>query len=197
MRRTRFLIHWKNLYSLTDMPPKTKKTKKKKTKKKIRRTAIPRREKDQAAGVDGLLNSARELESRQKELEDELNQVRQAQVIAPAADEVNAKFSLLQKTAAIMQKSGIDDYMALVNRPLKMIWISFLQGIFRGVGFFFGTFLVGFIMFYLLLKFFGWIYDDVDAIPLIGGQLQEFIGWVMRIIEQKQQMLPPASPSQP
>ena len=159
-------------------------TKKKKAKKKVQRSTKPRRKADQAAGEDGLLNSAAELTAREKELEAELERVHKAQAIAPVADDFNEKMGLLHKVANIMEKSRIDDYMALVNRPLRMIWISFIQGLFRGVGFFFGTVLLSFVLLYLLGKFLGWIYEDVGGLPFVGEQMQEFIAWMLNIIKQ-------------
>ena len=173
-----------------------KKKKKKRTapRLKTKRTAVPRRKADKAAGADGHFNSIAELEARQRELEAELENVRMAKKVAPAADEVNEKLGLLHRAADLMEKSRIEDYMLLVNKPMRLIWVNLLAGLSRGVGFFFGTVLLSFVLLYLLGKFLGFIYEDVGGLPWIGGQLQEFIAWMQAIIQQAEQAKPSTTP---
>jgi hypothetical protein len=104
--------------------------------------------------------------------------------------EKEARLSALHKAAMIMEKSRLEDYMSLVEKPWRMVWVNFLQGMSRGVGFFFGTLMLSVVLLLALAKFLGWIYEDVGGFPFFGAKIQEGIVWILVIIEKAETAQP-------
>ncbi len=74
-----------------------------------------------------------------------------------------------------MEKMDLAEYLALVNRPARLMYINFIAGIARGFGFAVGFALLGAILVYLLKQI------VVLNLPVIG----DFIAELVRIVQQQ------------
>ena len=86
---------------------------------------------------------------------------------------MNKLDSRLQKVASEMERTQIADYVALLNRPISLIWRNLLAGSARGVGIAIGfTFFAATILY--VLRILGAL-----NLPIIG----DYIADIVRIVQ--------------
>ncbi|MBC5824268.1 MAG: hypothetical protein GIW99_03660 [Candidatus Eremiobacteraeota bacterium] len=52
----------------------------------------------------------------------------------PAADEMRATLREIDRIAKIVERMNLGDYVGLLQRPARLLWINFLAGLARGLG---------------------------------------------------------------
>jgi Domain of unknown function (DUF5665) len=95
------------------------------------------------------------------------------------------ELSSLQKVAAFMEQSRLGSYVDLMNRPWRLIWLNFLAGLARGIGIFVGGGLVGAVALFILVYVLKETLKTFGGLPWVGAQLEEVIGWVLKVVEQQ------------
>lgn len=97
-----------------------------------------------------------------------------------------AESALLQRLAEkvadltmAMEKMDLAEYLALVNRPARLMYINFIAGIARGFGFAVGFALLGAILVYLLKQM------VVLNLPVIGDFIADLVEIVQYQIEAR------------
>jgi len=97
-----------------------------------------------------------------------------------------AEPALLQRLAekvadltTAMEKMNLAEYLALVNRPARLIYINFIAGIARGFGFAVGFALLGAILVYLLKQI------VILNLPVIGDFIADLVEIVQYQIEAR------------
>lgn len=88
------------------------------------------------------------------------------------ADVRNPLEEKIDKLAIYMEKMKLAEYVELLNKPSRLIYINFIAGIARGFGIAVGFTLLGAILFYLLQKLVG-----LD-LPLVGDFIAELVKYV-------------------
>ena len=78
-----------------------------------------------------------------------------------------------------MEKMDLAEYLALVNRPARLMYINFIAGIARGFGFAVGFALLGAILVYLLKQM------VVLNLPVIGDFIADLVEIVQYQIEAR------------
>ena len=78
-----------------------------------------------------------------------------------------------------MEKMDLAEYLALVNRPVRLMYINFIAGIARGFGFAVGFALLGAILVYLLKQI------VVLNLPVIGDFIADLVEIVQYQIEAR------------
>ncbi|MDQ2817991.1 MAG: DUF5665 domain-containing protein [Candidatus Eremiobacteraeota bacterium] len=53
---------------------------------------------------------------------------------APPADEMRATLREIDRLAKIVERMNLGDYVGLLQRPARLLWINFLAGLARGLG---------------------------------------------------------------
>ena len=81
----------------------------------------------------------------------------------------------LERLAAALERLRIEEYVAYLNRPRRVLWHNLLTGACRGLGYALGFSVLGALLAVLLRAM------VADNIPLIGGFLAE----VIRAIEAR------------
>lgn len=76
----------------------------------------------------------------------------------------------LQKLARYLDLSGISDYVQLAQRPGKLLFLNFISGVARGLGFTVGTAIVLAFLYKLVAEIISM------NIPYLTELLSEFIG---------------------
>lgn len=69
---------------------------------------------------------------------------------------VREKVTQLEKIASRIEAIRLGDYIATMNRPVKIIWVNLLGGIAKGVGFTLGATVVIVIVFKILSMIVNW-----------------------------------------
>ena len=81
----------------------------------------------------------------------------------------------LQRVAELLDNSGLAEYVKLSQRPGKLLFLNFITGIARGLGFTVGTAIILAILFYIIS------YLISMNIPYLTEMLQEFVLMVKNI----------------
>lgn len=87
----------------------------------------------------------------------------------PSAEELRAITREIDRIAKIVERLNLGDYIGLLQRPGRLLWLNFLAGLSRGLGTILGaTMLVSLIV---------WIMNQIIAthVPGVSTFLQDFL----------------------
>ena len=75
----------------------------------------------------------------------------------------------MERLALHLEKMNIADYMQLINRPRRLVWINFVSGLARGVGIAVGFTLLAALMVYMLHQL------EILNLPIVGAFIAELV----------------------
>lgn len=78
------------------------------------------------------------------------------------------------KIATHLEKANFGEYVDLLSRPWKLLWINFLAGLFRGLGMAVGMTVVFAVVVYVLAAFL----RNFVQIPVIGKFIADLVDFV-------------------
>lgn len=81
-------------------------------------------------------------------------------------EELKAK---IEQLSVAMEKMKLAEYVELLNRPLRLMYINFIAGLARGVGIAIGFTLLGAILIYSLQRL------AILNLPVIGGVIADLV----------------------
>lgn len=87
------------------------------------------------------------------------------------------------KLTARMEAANVAEYVALLQKPGKLLWANFLAGLSRGVGMFLGASVMGALLFALATWAVYHLLEVADMIPVLGHLAQiarEFVQQLLR-----------------
>lgn len=94
-----------------------------------------------------------------------------------SCDDAEERARRLQKTlmeiSDSLERTKIGDYVDLMNKPRRLIYLNLLAGLFRGMGLAIGFTLLGALVIYLLTRSF------ILNLPYIGNFLGELV-WIIQ-----------------
>jgi len=103
--------------------------------------------------------------------------------IEKANGEALKQASRLEKIAGELQKIELQQITNYLQSPWRIIWVNFLAGTFRGLGFLIGAALV--------LAIIGFVLTNVLAqAPIVGDFFEAVRIWIQQALEQTQGALP-------
>lgn len=88
---------------------------------------------------------------------------------------------MLEKIAIFTEQSRLDEYIDLMQKPLKLAWLNFWAGVWRGLGMVMGTVVVFALVIFLLKR----ALTHAGGVPWIGAQVEEGISWVLNVVEKR------------
>ena len=74
------------------------------------------------------------------------------------------------------------NYLDILHKPRRLIWLNFLAGLSRGVGLFLGGGLLGTVVLGLLVWGAAHIIHTVGGLPYFGAKFQELILYIKQIV---------------
>ncbi len=80
----------------------------------------------------------------------------------------------MQRVSDSLERAKIAEYVELLNRPRRLIYLNLMAGLFRGMGMAVGFTVLGALVIYVLTRSF------VSNLPLVG----DFLGELVWIIQQ-------------
>ncbi|PKL92798.1 MAG: hypothetical protein CVV21_00175 [Candidatus Goldiibacteriota bacterium HGW-Goldbacteria-1] len=89
---------------------------------------------------------------------------------------------LMQKVAAMLEAGNIEEFIDIKSRPLKLIFLNFVIGLSRGVGFLLGATVVGAI----ILAIMKGVFVKLGGMPWFGTQIADILVYIKSITEQAQ-----------
>lgn len=85
----------------------------------------------------------------------------------------------LIKISDSLERAKIADYVDLLNRPWRLIYLNLIGGLSRGVGLAVGFTLLGALVIYILTRSF------ILNLPIVGNFLGELVWIVQQYLRQK------------
>jgi hypothetical protein len=95
------------------------------------------------------------------------------------------KLSAAQKVAVFLTKARLDEYIDLMNKPWRLVWLNFLSGVARGVGMVVGGGIIATILILVAVKVLSAMLHHVGGLPWVGDQMAGAIAWILNAINQK------------
>jgi len=89
---------------------------------------------------------------------------------------------LMQKVAAMLEAGNIEEFIDIKSRPLRLIFLNFIIGLSRGVGFLLGATVVGAIVLAIMKG----VFIKLGGMPWFGTQIADILVYVKEITEQAQ-----------
>jgi hypothetical protein len=102
--------------------------------------------------------------------------------LSPLRAKPDRHLEAIHRLSDYLERSRMADYVDLLHRPFRLVWVNFTAGVARGVGIVVGASLVVTLVI-LVLKA---ILHHVGGVPWIGAQLSEGISWVLDVIDKHQ-----------
>ncbi|MES2202074.1 MAG: DUF5665 domain-containing protein [candidate division FCPU426 bacterium] len=93
-------------------------------------------------------------------------------------------YTSLHKMSAFLEKTRLAEYMDLMHRPGRLIWLNFLAGTARGVGLVVGGSILSVILIVVLYKAAHYAFQHVGGLPWVGYQMEQGLQWFMDIVEK-------------
>lgn len=78
------------------------------------------------------------------------------------------------KLSVYMEKVRLEEYLELLNKPRRLLYLNFIAGVARGFGFAIGFTLLGALGIYILQKL------VLLNLPLIGNFIAELVDYVLQ-----------------
>ena len=91
-------------------------------------------------------------------------------------------WNTLRQTAAFLDKANLAEFVGMMNNPWRNIWLNFLAGTARGVGFVVGFTIIGGILLFGLKRAFA----HAGGLPLFGDDLKQIIGYILAAVREAQ-----------
>jgi hypothetical protein len=104
---------------------------------------------------------------------------------APPELPSNLDWTAVHKAALILEKAKLGDYVDLMGKPWRNIWVNFLAGIARGAGMVVGASLVGGLAVILLVQGLKVAFHHAGGVPWVGEQVKEAVGFVLQAANEK------------
>ena len=93
-------------------------------------------------------------------------------------------WSTLHKTAAYLEKAKLADYVDMMRRPWRSIWLHLVTGVARGAGIVLGGSIVGVLLVVLVIAGLKTAFQHAGGVPWVGEQVKAGIGWILEVIHQ-------------
>jgi hypothetical protein len=88
--------------------------------------------------------------------------------------------NLIQKIAAVLEASNIEEFLDLRTRPLRLIYWNLVIGLFRGIGFFIGATVAG----ALLYTFMKHAVSSLGGLPWIGEKIANAVIYIGDLVRE-------------
>ena len=88
------------------------------------------------------------------------------------AKDLTEKLNKIEWLSAYLEKMRLADYVMIMSKPKRLVWVNFLAGIARGLGFTIGFTLLGALMIYFVNQL------KILDLPLIGDFISELLEYI-------------------
>jgi hypothetical protein len=100
------------------------------------------------------------------------------------AEKPHAKLDAAQKIAVFLEQSRLAEYVDLMNKPWRLVWLNFLSGVARGVGMVIGGGIVATLVILVTVSMLKTMLQHVGGLPWVGEQMEQAIAWVLSVAEK-------------
>jgi hypothetical protein len=94
-------------------------------------------------------------------------------------------YRTVHRLAMILEKAKLGDYVQMMSKPWRSIYLNFLAGIARGAGMVVGASLVGGLVVIFMVQGLKYVARHSDMVPWIGDQVKEGVGFVLKAADEK------------
>lgn len=86
----------------------------------------------------------------------------------------------IEKLALHFEKANFAEFVELLSKPWKFLWLNFLAGLFRGLGSAVGLTVVFAVVIYIVIN----VLSHFIAIPIIGTYIAQLVAFVNESLHQ-------------
>lgn len=104
---------------------------------------------------------------------------------APEPEPQHLDYRMVHKLAMILEKAKLGDYVMMMSKPWRSIWLNFLAGVARGAGMVVGSVLVGGIVVIFMVHGLKVAFRHAGGVPWVGEQVKEAVGFVLKAAHEK------------
>jgi hypothetical protein len=104
---------------------------------------------------------------------------------APEPEPQHLDYRLVHKLALALEKAKLGDYVMMMSKPWRSIWLNFLAGVARGAGMVVGSVLVGGLVVIFLVQGLKYVAKHSDMVPWVGEQVKEGVGFILKAANEK------------
>lgn len=104
---------------------------------------------------------------------------------APPAKLTRLDYESAHKLAMILEKAKLGDYVQMMSKPWRSIWLNFIAGVSRGVGMVVGASLIGGLIVVLMTQGLKTTFRHVGGVPWIGEKVRDAVGFVLKVAEEE------------
>lgn len=90
-------------------------------------------------------------------------------------DSASSSDDILRRSVERLEATRIAEYVQLLDRPFRLVYLNFLAGMARGLGFAIGATILAAVVLYILQR------TMVLNLPVIGG----FVAEIVRIVQEE------------
>ena len=91
----------------------------------------------------------------------------------------------VHKAAMILEKAKLGEYVTMMGKPWRNIWVNFVAGVARGAGMIVGASLVGGLLVILAVQGLKVAFHHAGGVPWVGAQVKEAVGFVLQAANEK------------
>lgn len=102
--------------------------------------------------------------------------------------------ALVRRLALELEKAKLGDYVQMMSKPWRSIWLNFVAGVSRGVGMVVGSMLVGGLVVVLMMQGLKAAFHHAGGLPWVGDKVKQAVGFVL---QAAQEHAPPPAPKEP
>ena len=88
------------------------------------------------------------------------------------AKDLTEKLNKVEWLSAYLEKMRLADYVMIMSKPKRLVWVNFIAGIARGLGFTIGFTLLGALVIYFVNQL------KILDLPLIGDFISELLEYI-------------------
>jgi len=90
----------------------------------------------------------------------------------------------IEKLAAHYDRAEFQNYLELLGKPKRLLWVNFLAGLSRGVGMLMGAGMIGTLIAGILIGLAAWAIHTLGGLPWIGEEFQKLIFYIRDLVTQ-------------
>jgi hypothetical protein len=94
------------------------------------------------------------------------------------------ELSAIDRLAIFSEKTRLAEYVLLMQKPGRLLWLNFLAGAARGVGMVIGGSLFGVLLLFITIKILRYAFHHVGGLPWVGNELEHGLQWVLMIVDK-------------
>jgi hypothetical protein len=114
---------------------------------------------------------------------------------APPEKPVKLDPALVHRLAMELEKAKLGDYVQMMSKPWRSIWLNFIAGVSRGVGMVVGASVVGGLVVVLTMQGLRTAFEHAGGVPWIGDKVKAGVAFILQVANEQLGEAPARGPA--